>query len=90
MFLNNLISLAFSLLIFGTGLIRIIKKESDKQRTSGIIIVISGVLFIVGSIMSLAGLASKSATLLYVQWGFYLVGLIIFIVGMVIGKKKQK
>ena len=90
MFLNNFISLAFSLLIAGTGLIRIIKKESNKQKASGIIILISGIVFIAASIMSLTGLVNKSDNLLYVQWALYLGGLIIFIIGMIIGKKKQK
>lgn len=90
MFLNNFISLAFSLFITGTGVIRIIKKESNKQKVSGIIILISGIVFIAASIMSLTGLVNKSDNLLYVQWALYLGGLIIFIIGMIIGKKKQK
>ena len=54
----------------------------------GVVSIITGILFIVASVMGILRRAQPSDTLLLVEWILYLVGLVLFIVGLIVSRKK--
>ena len=81
-----ILSFAFSIGILVEGIIALAKHGN---KVFGICSVITGVLFLAASVIGVMRISAPSDTLLLAEWILYIVGFILFIIGLIARKKSS-
>ena len=84
-----IISFAFSIGILVEGIMALAKHGTRGDKVFGTCSIITGVLFLAASAIGVMRISTPSDTLLLAEWILYIVGFILFIIGLIIRKKSS-
>lgn len=87
---KTLFSFAFSLIIVVEGITFLCKSKNGKEKASGVMALIAGLMFIAASAINVIRTDASPAFLTLAEWALYLVGFALFIVALIVRKKATK
>ncbi len=84
-----IISFVLSVGILIKGIAALAKPKTKGDKGFGVCSVITGILFLAASVIGYMRISASSDTLLLAEWILYIVGFVLFIIGLIIQKKSS-